>query len=146
MIGSKELLLLQHEEELAEIGKLSKKVISENAQRTIQLVLDGEINPLKVKIACKTAMEYFDQVDKGVKEAAITEAKKYEKNGSLLNASVQVKSDPSKIDFSQDPVWKELHERMKKREALLKVAASTKSVMFDDETGECDSKMSNHIW
>lgn len=133
---SKELFMLQRESELAELQNFNKKYIKERADQTINLVLEGEVDPIKVKIACKTAMEYFSKIDKGITDAAYTEAAKNGKSHELLNAKVEVRSNASSYDYSVDPVWSELKSRLKAREELLKVAAKSSAEMFDGEDGE----------
>ena len=89
-----------------------------------------------IRDSCKTAIEYFSQIDKGIADAAYTEAAKDGKTLQMLNAKVEVRSNASSYDYSVDPVWKELKERVKAREELLKIAAKTKAEMFDGEEGE----------
>lgn len=137
MSGAKNTFMQMREEEMRDVSSFTKPVLKEKADQVIQLVLDGEVDPIDTKIACKTAIEYFTQIDAGIKEMALTEAQKYGKEKvQRLNAHFETRGGATKVDYSADPVWKELNTRMKAREELLKVSAKTKGVMFDDETGE----------
>lgn len=133
MIGSKELFMLERESELNDLQGYNKAFIKEKAAEVINIALEGEVNPLKIKIACKTAIEYFSQIDAGIKDAALTEAAKFGKSTELLNAKIEVRNTATTYDYSNDPVWVELKNKIKEREKLMVQALKTKGILFDEE-------------
>ncbi len=122
----------------------SRKYIEEGAKRVIDIVNEGEIDPLKVATALK-AMEVAIKIIKdGIGEAVEDEAAKepqktFERNGHSYNVR-----NSSRYDYSDcgDPVLIRitekadvLTEQRKDRETLLKALKEPLSVV-DDDTGE----------
>lgn len=102
-------------------------------------VFDGEIDPLSVHIRCKAVVKALEAIIERTEEVAKDAAALYGKGEfKFSGASVQLREPRDMPDFTQDPVWVELNERIKARQELIKTAfkmASTAAIV-DPNTGE----------
>ena len=122
----------------------TKTYIEEGAKNVVNLVLDGEICPIKVATALKAMEVAIKLIKDGISEAIEDETAKepqktFERNGHSYNVR-----NSSRYDYSDcgDPVLIRitgeadvLTEQRKDRETLLKALKEPLSVV-DDDTGE----------
>ena len=102
-------------------------------------VMDGHVDPLSVHIRCKAVVKALEAIIELTEEVAKDTAATYGKGEFKFHgASVQLREPRDMPDFSQDPGWVELNERIKARQELIKTAfkmASTAAIV-DPNTGE----------
>ena len=102
-------------------------------------VMDGHVDPLSVHIRCKAVVKALEAIIELTEEVAKDTAATYGKGEFKVHgASVQLREPRDMPDFSQDPAWVELNERIKARQELIKTAfkmASTAAIV-DPNTGE----------
>jgi len=108
--------------------------VPESAERVIEQVKNGEVNPLAVDYFCKCMEEFTKLVRKNVdvKSAVLTEAEKYE--GQVYNGAIpKIKTRQTAI--FKDATLAELKQAVKDRQDLLK-AITSNNRLVDPETGE----------
>ena len=102
-------------------------------------VMDGHVDPLSVHIRCKAVVKALEAIIELTEEVAKDSAATYGKGEFKFHgASVQLREPRDMPDFTQDPGWVELNERIKARQELIKTAfkmASTAAIV-DPNTGE----------
>ena len=102
-------------------------------------VMDGHVDPLSVHIRCKAVVKALEAIIELTEEVAKDSAATYGKGEFKFHgASVQLREPRDMPDFTQDPAWVELNERIKARQELIKTAfkmASTAAIV-DPNTGE----------
>ena len=102
-------------------------------------VMDGHVDPLSVHIRCKAVVKALEAIIELTEEVAKDSAATYGKGEFKFHgASVQLREPREMPDFTQDPGWVELNERIKARQELIKTAfkmASTAAIV-DPNTGE----------
>ena len=118
------------------------------AQRFIERVTDGDVDPIAAIVQMKSLSETITTFlkDESVKDVVIKECGKYGKGeyASFKGAEVSVKEGGVKYDYSvcHDPQWDYLNEQMQQLKAQMKeretyLHAITKPIpSIDDETGE----------
>jgi len=116
----------------------TKEQQKEFAGQVLQKVLDGEVNPLHVKVWFKSISDALEMVDKDERfqKVLLDEASKYqaERQFPIMNAVCEIGSR-SIYDFSDDKKWADLKEKIKERETLLK-AVKPGNEIADTDTGE----------
>ena len=102
-------------------------------------VMEGHVDPLSVHIRCKAVVKALEAIIELTEEVAKDSAATYGKGEFKFHgASVQLREPRDMPDFTQDPAWVELNERIKARQELIKTAfkmASTAAIV-DPNTGE----------
>ena len=102
-------------------------------------VMDGHVDPLSGHIRCKAFVKALESIIERTEELAKDTAATYGKGEFKFHgASVQLREPRDMPDFTQDPAWVELNERIKARQELIKTAfkmASTAAIV-DPNTGE----------
>ena len=102
-------------------------------------VMEGHVDPLSVHIRCKAVVKALEAIIELTEEVAKDTAATYGKGEFKFHgASVQLREPRDMPDFTQDPGWVELNERIKARQELIKTAfkmASTAAIV-DPNTGE----------
>ena len=111
-------------------------------QIAVNEILSGSQNPLEVELMLKSMEMTIEEIrkNKGVKEAVMEEAEKYnEKTFDFMGASITIQNR-STYDYSNDGTWCGLKEeetqianRRKARELILK---GTMEPLVDEDTGE----------
>ena len=104
-------------------------------------ILEGNTRPLPAYIQAKALTWLAKEIEKRVKDMAMQEAETYGKDDSVFNgAKFQVKSTGERLAYEQDQEYKELKQKLKAREELLKDAykayKKNGQVMVDEQTGE----------
>lgn len=102
-------------------------------ERLISGVESGDINGLEVFAVFKKLEAIFDTAKKKVEEYAMDEAERYnEKTFKLNEVTFSVRKGYAKYDFASDPIYREISEKLKQRETLLKTALKSDSMIFDE--------------
>ena len=100
-------------------------------------VINGEIDPLELRVKFKCMQDALEQVlkNESVAEKILNAFDNYgEKLVSAYGAEIK-KSSRTNYDFSNDSKWSEITEQRKDREKLLKAIKPGES-LFDTDTGE----------
>ena len=102
-------------------------------------VMEGHVDPLSVHIRCKAVVKALEAIIELPEEVAKDTAATYG-NGEFKfhGERVQLREPRDMPDFTQDPAWVELNDRLKARQELIKTAfkmASTAAIV-DPNTGE----------
>ena len=126
------------------IFNTSKTGIEKYVNQCIHEVEAGILEPLHMAVYLKTMEKIVEGIQKGIKEAALTEAQKYEKSFDFHGARIEQTELGTKYDYStcQDIAWnkldeeiKLLSEKKKQREAFLKTVKDGMTLV-EEETGE----------
>lgn len=127
------------------LTKIEQKIL---AEKLMQPLFDGEINPVEFYSKVKGLLESLKEVEKNkqVKEVVVREIEKEGgKYTSWCGVQLSVKEVGVKYDFTDcnDPVYLELQmerekldTKIKEREAFLKTVPD-KFMFIDENTGEC---------
>ena len=123
----------------------SKEGISLFASKVVNEVEDGKIDPLKVKLWCKTLTEIAEKIDKATKEHQRKEAEKYgDKPFMFAGAELHLTSVRTEYDFSVcgdheledlNHTFETVKADIKKREEFLK-ALPHPTTIISTFTGE----------
>lgn len=114
------------------------------AQSIVQAVEEGNINPVELGVKIRWLQDILERTYSGITGAIRTEAEKYGKEGirSLGGARIDLSETSTKYDYSHDPVWASLQEKLepikaeiKERETMLKTLKKPFE-QVDPETGE----------
>jgi len=108
------------------------------AQKVINEVLEGNIDPIALDIRLKAMEEVLKAVraDKRVKDLTIEEASKYGKSFVLHGATVTVSSRTTKDYTGLDTVLDDLYAQAEKLKESIKAREMTVSSGVDPVTGE----------
>ena len=125
----------------------SKQQINSFAAKVINEVEAGNIDPLKVKVLCKTLSEIADKIDKGTKDNQKTAASFYgEKPFDFMGAELHLTSVYTAYDYSKCGYsdWNKynneitnLKEKLKETETFLR-GLHTPIEILNNETGEVE--------
>lgn len=112
----------------------TKEGIISFSAKVINDVEDGKIDPLRVKLLCKTLTEIAKKIDDGTKENQIKEAAKYGDKAFMLNGNeFHLTSVHTEYDYSHDPIWTTMKEQLKQRELFLRTIKEPIEVLVEDE-------------
>lgn len=131
---------------LFESCPITKSDQNDLANRLINPVLDGDINPVEAAVKAKALIEVLTKFvnDDRVKDCTLSEIEKNGKETSWNGARLTIKEVGVKYDYSDcnDPVYMDLlkqkgviDKQLKERESFLK-SLSNRTTIVDDETGE----------
>lgn len=112
---------------------ITKEKIAQIAHQISEPTLNGEEDPVEMYIKIRALQEILKQAEKNIKEVALVEAEKYEKNASKFNISFEYMNGRRNWDYSSDTRYNELRRDLKDRENFLK---TLKEPVADPETGE----------
>ena len=104
-----------------------------NIEKLIEAVENGEMNPLDVYAPFKKIEKMFKEAYGKIETHAMDEASKNEKTFVYSGVTFTSKEGSKKLQFGEDHVIKELQEKIKNRQELLKVAHASKEPIFDSE-------------
>lgn len=126
---SKDLFMMMREQEVNTSNFLpTKKEIQKSTKEFVnQLVDTGEIDPVEALSQVVRMEEAIKVVKDGLKESLPTE------NFEAFGLKGTFKNGYDKPNFEDDPIYKDLKERLKEREELLKVALKSKDSIYDSE-------------
>ena len=132
--SSREFLMMREEEETGQlyVPALPKKDIKKKAQEDVKKIVDGgEIELANALIDSTRISEYLSVFVKELKPH-ITE-EEFGKEYSVKGAKISFRNSGDRVDYESDEVYKELKEKLKEREALLKTAYKSKEMIFDNK-------------
>jgi hypothetical protein len=105
--------------------------VKEAINRAVELVNEGEINPLKVYMAIHDIEKACEAIKTAIKKAAVNEAEKHGKGEhTIFGHTFSCREAGVRYDYSVCDEWKYLDENRKELEAQLKAG------YVDTETGE----------
>lgn len=117
---------------------LTAEGIREKAMQIVDYYKDGFNNPAEGLILAKKLTEVSELIKDNLQEAASNELKlgKGDK-ASLFGCTINEQMVGVRYSFKEcgDPVWNELNEKLKNREAFLKTIKGSKTELIE-ETGE----------
>lgn len=100
------------------LDNISKASLSQIAKEIVSTSLDGGYeDPIAAYIKAKGLSEIADGIMSGLKDDAIKEAYRYEKDQKVMGCSVLVKSIPNTYDFSNNPSWVHLNNEINRLKA-----------------------------
>ena len=126
---------------------VTKDSIVPNIQTSIETLLNGvengEINGLDVFATFKKLEKIFTDAKVKVEKFAFDEADKYEKTFTYSGIKFTKKEGSEKLNYDDDHICKELAEKLKARQELVKLATKGKDIIFDSEGNEVTKVSSN---
>jgi hypothetical protein len=128
---TKDLFLQMRESELSTMysSDFTKKDSIKQGKDLVNNILEnGNVEPLKVWANIIRLKEVINSADAEFR-AKLDIIEKESVNGVLFTHITGRKS----IQYSDDEVWVELNEKIKEREALLKLATNSKDTIYDSE-------------
>ena len=132
--SSREFLMMREEEETGQlyVPTLPKKEIKAKAKEDVKNIVDGgEVELANALIDSARVSEYITNFVKELKPH-ITE-EEFGKEYDLKGAKISFRGTGDRLDYEQDEVYKELKEKLKERENLLKTAFKSKDMIFDNQ-------------
>lgn len=100
------------------LDNLSKASLSKMANEIVLTSIEGGYeDPLEAYIKAKGLSEIADGIMIGLKDYAMKEAYRYEKDQKVLGCSVLVKATPNTYDFSHNPSWVHLNNEINRLKA-----------------------------
>lgn len=97
------------------LDNISKANLSNMANQVVFNCIDyGNEDPLEAYIKAKGLAEIADGIMAGLKDHAIKEAYKFEKDQKLMGCTVVVKSTPTTYDYSHNEEWVALSNEIAK--------------------------------
>ncbi len=122
--------------ELKKINELSKKEIQASATVAAeQIINDGLVEPSGSLVMAKKLVEYCIHFIKGLESNVRAEVDK--NSGLEINGvTLSLGSTGVRLSYEDDSVYKELKDKLKAREELLKTVHKQKLEIADGETGE----------
>ncbi len=105
-----------------------KKAIQTGVDLVNQIFENGEIEPLKVWANIARLKEVATSADKAFRDRIVINTK-----DSSNGVEFAYKNGSKKLLYSEDPIYVEIAEKLKSRADLLKVAESSKDVIFDSD-------------
>jgi hypothetical protein len=131
---------------LEKMSNISNKTINDHAQKMIQMIDDGEIDPLTLALQIKYIEELIDIVKPKLRDEVITKCNQYSKGENIIKygSEFKIKESATKYNFNNcnDPLWNEYNNKIKEadeikksRETFLK-NIKEKFTIVDEDTGE----------
>lgn len=123
--------LFKPEKGVAEVGK----PLIELGEKALQ----GEVNPLELKLYLKLLAEVISKVEEQIEDIALTEASKYEKGGSMYGYEISVVENSGRYTYDHIPEIVQAKQKVKELEKKAQAALSairTGIEMTDTETGD----------
>ena len=116
----------------------TKKEIVASAAKEAQFLIDeGFADIPSVLVNSKKIIEYVTSFVKGLESHVRGEVDKCGKEGLVSNgAKLALGSTGLRLNYDDDPVYKEMQLKLKGREKLLKMVFDNKTSIADAETGE----------
>jgi len=105
-----------------------KKAVQTGVDLVNQLFENGEIEPIKVWANIARLKEVVNSADKAFRERIVINTK-----DSSNGVDFSYKNGSKKLNYSDDPIYAEISEKLKARSELLKVAESSKDTIYDSE-------------
>lgn len=132
--ASREFLMMREEEETGQmyVPSLPKKEVKQKALEDVKSILDGgEVDIANAFTDATRISEYLKTFVAELKKHVTEE--EYGKEYDVKNAKITFRETGDRLDYEDDPIYKELKERLKERESLLKTAYRSKDSIYDNE-------------
>ena len=114
---------------------VAKDSIIPNVQTGIETLVNGiesgEINALDVFATFKKLEKIFTDAKVKVESHAFVEADKYDKTFTFSGVSFTRKDGSESMNYQEDDLCKELSEKLKQRQELVKLATKSKEPIYD---------------
>lgn len=105
--------------------------VESTIQTLINGVEDGEVTALDVFATFKKLEKIFDDAKRKVESLAMAEAQKYDKTFVIAGVEFTSKEGSKLLNYDEDFLIKELQEKLKQRQELIKVATASKEPIYD---------------
>jgi hypothetical protein len=92
---------------------------------------NGELKALEVFAVYKKLEKIFDEAKRKVEETAMDEARSYDKTFTIAGVEFTSKEGSKLLNYSEDFLIKDLNEKLKQRQELIKVATASKEAIYD---------------
>ena len=92
---------------------------------------NGELKALEVFAVYKKLERIFDEAKRKVESLAMAEAQKYDKTFVIAGVEFTSKEGSKLLNYDEDFLIKELQEKTKQRQELIKVATASKEPIYD---------------
>lgn len=100
----------------------------------VNLVLNGEINPLSAYAVVNTLEKELKKAKQQIESCAFDEAEKHgSKSFKFENADFSIRTGYAILDYEKDHVYCELTEKLKARKELLDMVHNTKQTVYGDD-------------
>jgi hypothetical protein len=100
------------ENTLPSFNNINKTSLASMAGDVVHRVLEGNEDPLEVYIKAKALEEVVKNILAGVKDLAIDEATKYDKEEGMLGVTFGTKSTPKRYSFHHNEEWVKLNDQL----------------------------------
>ena len=131
MMAAKELFMDLRAEDMVTMYDHSftkKKAIETGETLVVNLFERGEVEPLKVFSNIVRLKQVIDSAEKAFREKINLPTA-----DSFNGVTFTPKNGAEKLNYSEDPVYAELEQKLKERAELVKLATKSKDVIFDSE-------------
>ena len=115
--------------------EITKQAIRSEAQRIIDEVMNGNIDPVRTQLFIRTYEDVIKEVKKGIKNEVILSAEKYV-NDESFPAKVSISETGDRYNYEADQEYSDIKKALKAREEKLKAACKNGAPITDKETGE----------
>lgn len=127
---------------------VTKESIVPNVQTGIETLIqgvkDGNINALDVFATFNKLDKIFIDAKSKVEKYAFDEADKYDKAFTFSGVTFTKREGSETLNYKEDHICKELSEKLKERQDLVKLATKSKDVIFDSEGNEVTKVSKNY--
>lgn len=106
-----------------------KEAVQQGREAATKLVNDGEVDVLDALSNFARLEEVIKSFVGELRKNAQVPEKSYNKNG----VTFEMRNTGDRLDYEQDEVYKELKDKLKAREELLKLAYKSKDTIYDSE-------------
>lgn len=123
------------------LDRISKGGLNDIASSVISNVMEGNVDALHEYIKAKALAELSSIIVEGLKSEAMSEADNYHKDETVLGCTIAIKGTPAIYDFSTDPEWVIIQEKIStlKKEAKIREDKMIDALKYSnvvDENGE----------
>lgn len=133
--GKDFLLMRQDEEGQIYVPSLKKKEVQQRAIEDAKELLDkGEVDIASAFADVTRVNEYITVFSKELRKHVTEE--EYGKDYNVKGVGISFRNTGDRLDYEQDEMYKELKDKLKAREELLKLAYKSKDAIFDHEGTE----------
>lgn len=118
---------------LKEFEKLDKAELQQLGKSLARAKMDeGYSDAVVLTVLARKAVEYLSSYAAELNSDARAELESYDNNtADIYGAKLELSSTGHRLDYEADPVYSELQEKLKQRQALLKIAYIQNEAVFD---------------
>jgi hypothetical protein len=130
-------VLIQPDNPISVLKLIEPKDCEKFGQLTASLVHEGHISAVEVEVLVKAWDKAFEGLRKAIRDNVNSEGEKYGENQkfSLMGGEYAYTTVNTQYDYKvcDDPIWNELEQAKKDREAFLKTLKAPMDVRVNDE-------------